>query len=167
MSTSPKVIAVLDVSGRFLSYCTRKRAKKLVQEHKAWYVADKTLKLKTTKNKDARERKEVIKEARRICYICGNKIAEKDIATIDHVVPKSRDEFATNKFNMKCCCKRCNNDKGDMTLLEYVQHIKENKKVYNYISDKRLAYLEEYAITYEREYYDIYVRYIKELGGKV
>lgn len=156
----PKVIAVLDVSGKFLSFCTRQRAKKIVQEHKGYFVAEKTLKLKTSKTKEAKERREVIKESKRICYICNRKISEKEKATVDHVIPKSRDEFASNKFNLKCCCERCNNDKADMTLLEYVQHIRYNRKSYLYISDKRLDYLEQYAKIYEKEYYNFYPKYI-------
>lgn len=160
----PKVIAVLDVNGNFLSFCTRQRAKKIIQEHKGHFIADKTIKLKTCKTKEAKERRQVIKESKRICYICNKKISEKEIATVDHVIPKSRDEFATNKFNLKCCCEHCNNDKADMTLLEYIQHIRYNRQAYDYISDKRLDYLEQYAETYEKEYYNFYIKYAEELG---
>lgn len=162
-----KVITVLDVNGKFLSFCTRQRANKVVQSHKGYFIGNKTLKLKTSKVKEAKDRREVIKKDKRICYICNRKISEKDIATVDHVIPKSRDEFATNKFNLKCCCERCNNDKADMTLLEYVQHIRYNRKDYDYISDKRLNYLEEYAEMYEKEYYEFYTKYADKLGGGV
>ena len=161
----PKVITVLDVNGKFLNFCTRQRAKKIVETHKGYFIKDKTLVLKTSKAKEDKQRKQVIKEAKRICYICNKNISLKEKATIDHVIPKSRDEFATNKFNMKCCCERCNNDKADMTLLEYVQHIRYNREVYNYISDKKLDYLEQYAETYEKEYYNFYTKYVNELGG--
>ena len=163
----PKVIAVLDVDGKLLSFCTRQRAKKVVQEHKGYFIADKTLKLNTSKTKEAKERKEVIKEAKRICYICNRKISSKEIATVDHVIPKSRHEFASNKFNLKCCCEHCNNDKADMTLLEYIQHIRYNRKAYDYISDKRLDYLEQFAEMYEKEYYDFYIKYADKLGGSM
>lgn len=163
-SKKPKIIAVLDVNGKFLSYCTRDRAKKIVQEHKGFFIADRTLKLKTSKIKEAIERREVIRESKRICYICNRKISDKETATVDHVIPKSRNEFATNKFNLRCCCERCNNDKADMTLLEYVQHIRYNRNDYSYISDKRLDYLEQYAETYEKEYYD-YIKYVE--GGNM
>lgn len=152
-----KVIAVLDVNGKFLSFCTRQRAKKVVEEHKGYFVADKTLKLKTSKIQESKERREVIKEAKRICYICNRRISEKEIATVDHVIPKSRNRFASNKFNLRCCCEHCNNDKGNMTLLEYVRYIKYNRQDYDYISDKRLKYLKEYAESYEKEYYSIYL----------
>lgn len=161
----PKVITVLDVEGNFLSFCTRQRAKKIVQGHKGYFIANKTLKLKTSKIQESKDRHKVIKEAKRICYICNRKISEKEVATVDHVIPKSRDEFASKKFNLKCCCERCNNDKADMTLLEYVQHIRYNRKDYDYISDKRLDYLEQYAEAYEKEYYNFYIKYADKLGG--
>lgn len=161
----PKTIAVVDINNNFLSFCTRDRAKKIVQEHKGYYIAERTLKLKTSKAKEAKDRRDVIKESKRVCYICNRKIPKDEIATIDHVIPKSRDEHALNKFNLKCCCERCNNDKADMTLLEYVQHIRYNREAYGYISDKRLNYLEQYAETYEKEYYNFYIKYADKLGG--
>ena len=162
-----KVISVLDVNGKFLSFCTRQRAKKVVQERKGYFIADKTLKLNTSKTQEAKERREVIKESRRICYICNRKISQDERATVDHVIPKSRDRFASNKFNLRCCCERCNNDKADMTLLEYIQHIRYNREAYEYISDKRLIYLEQYAEMYEKEYYDSYIKYADKLGGSM
>jgi hypothetical protein len=52
-----------------------------------------------------------------------------------------------------------------MTLLEYVQHMRYNRKAYSYISDKRLDYLEQYAKTYEKDYYNFYIKYLDKLGG--
>ena len=166
-SKKPKTIAVIDVDGVFLSFCTRQRAKKIIQEHKGYFIAERTLKLKTSKTKEIRDRRDVIREDKRICYICNRKIPKKEIATVDHVIPRSRDEFAANKFNLKCCCERCNNDKADMTLIEYVQHIRYNREDYDYISDKRLDYLEQYAEMYEKEYYDFYIKYVDKLGGSM
>jgi 5-methylcytosine-specific restriction endonuclease McrA len=160
-----KIIAVLDANGKFLSFCTRQRAKKIVQENRGYFIANKTLKLKISKQKQSKERCKIIKDAKRICYICNKKIPEKEKATIDHVIPKSRDKLAQNKFNLKCCCEHCNNDKANMTLLEYVKHIRYNRKAYNYISDKRLDYLEEYAEMYEKDYYNFYAKYVDKLGG--
>lgn len=163
---SPKVIAVLDINGTFLSFCTRQRARKIVKEHRGYFIGDRTIKLNISKTKQAKERREVIKEEKRICYICNKKIPKDEIATVDHVIPKSRNEFASNKFNLKCCCERCNNDKADMTLLEYVQHIRYNREAYKYISDKKLDYLEQYARQYEKDYYNFYIKYLDKLGGK-
>ena len=66
---------------------------------------------------------------------------------------------------MKCCCERCNNDKGNMKLSEYVLHILENRGKYDYISNKRLEYLKQFAITYE-EAYAITVESHKDLENK-
>ena len=54
-----------------------------------------------------------------------------------------------------------------MTLLEYVQHIRYNREDYDYISDKRLDYLEQYAEMFEKEYYDFYIKYVDKLGGSM
>lgn len=165
MGSKVKMIIVLDCNNNFLSYCTRDKAKALVKAHKGYFVADKTLKLKTSKSQEASKKRSVLREAKRICYICNRKIPEKEIATIDHVIPKSRDKLASCKYNMRCCCERCNGDKADRTLSEYVQHIKENRQRYTYISDKRLIYLEQYAEQYEKDYYNFYPRYVKQFGG--
>ena len=165
MNSRQKIIAVLDVNGKFLSFCTRQKARKITQAHKGYFVADRTLKLKTCKEQEAKDRRDVIKKAKHICYICNRKIGKQEIITVDHVIPKSRNKFASNKFNLRCCCEHCNSDKSNKTLLEYVQYIKYNRQDYDYISDKRLKYLEEYAISYEKEFYNIYIKYKDKLGG--
>ena len=53
---------------------------------------------------------------------------------------------------MRCCCEKCNNDKGNMTISEYVEYIKHNRNKYQYISDNRLLYLENFSKYYEDEY---------------
>ena len=165
MGSKIKMIIVLDCNNNFLSYCTRDKAKSLVKAHKAYFVADKTLRLKTSKSQEASKKRKVLRESKRICYICNRKIPEKETATIDHVIPKSRDKLATCEYNMRCCCERCNGDKSNRTLSEYVKHIKKNRQNYSYISDKRLIYLEQYAEQYEKDYYNFYPRYVKQLGG--
>ena len=63
---------------------------------------------------------------------------------------------------MRCCCSRCNNNKGNMKLSEYVNHIYDNRKDYDYISDKRLEYLKNFSEYYEEEFYSkIHTRDIK------
>lgn len=160
-----KTIAVFDLQGNFLNYCSRDSAKKITEAGKGYFVADKTIRLNVKKIGEARARHEVIREAKRKCYICNRNIPKKETATVDHLIPKSRDIFANNKFNMRCSCFRCNNDKADMSLLEYVQHMKENKERYLYMSHKRLTHLEEFAIHYEKEYYGFYIKHIETLGG--
>lgn len=159
MVSKLKIIAVFDIDGNFLSCCSRKRAKKVIKNKKGYYVEDRVLVLKKSKTKQAKERHEVIEESKRVCYICSKKIPNKETATVDHVIPKSRDEFADNKFNMKCCCGRCNTDKSNKTLYEYIQYIRRHREQYTYLFDKRLDYLEEYAKRFEKEYFGFYVKY--------
>lgn len=165
--TVKKTIAVFNRNGKYLSHCTSEKAKKLIQSKRAVFVNATTIKLKIEKSQKTYIQHGVINEAKRICYICNNQIPDKYKATVDHVMPKSRDAMADIKFNMRCCCERCNKDKGNRTLSEYVLHIKKEKEKngYKYISAKRLDYLEEYAKTYERDYYD----YTKKLldGGEI
>lgn len=164
-----KIIAVFDLHGNFLSCCTREKAKKIIANGKGKYTAKRTIRLNCAKVSEEKDRHEVIREAKRKCYICGQTISKKDIATVDHMIPKSRDKgteiIAKSKINMRCCCFRCNNDKGDMTLLEYIQHIKENRDKYFYLSDKRIMRLEEFARNYEKDYYGFYKDHVEELGG--
>lgn len=160
-----KNIAVYDANGNFLSFCSKERARKVIETGKGKYIAERTIKLNVTKIHESEERHVIIREAKRVCYICRKSISKKEIPTIDHVVPKSRDGYANNKFNKKCCCFRCNNDKADRTLKEYVKYIKEHRDKYLYLSDKRIDFLEAYAEHYEKEYYNFYVKYVNELGG--
>lgn len=161
-----KTIAVFDNDGLYLSHCTYERARKLIKERKAFYIGISTIKLVTGKKQKLREKHMVIKEDRRVCYICTEHIPENKQATVDHVIPKSRDKFADIKMNMRCCCERCNNDKNDRTLYEYVKYMKRNRYKYPYISRKRLDYLEKYAKQHEKDYYSyINKKYYLDGGG--
>lgn len=61
--------------------------------------------------------KKIIIESEFTCYYCGN---YGD--TIDHLIPKSKGGRWTED-NLKCCCNRCNNLKGDMENWEYEKAI--------------------------------------------
>lgn len=148
-----KTIAVFDPDGRYLSHCTWNRALSLLQAGRAVRLNAQTIRLKQTKRQMIKEKHEIIASSKRICYICNRVIPEEETATIDHVIPKSRDTRANVCSNMRCCCERCNNDKGNMKLTEYVNHILDNRKDYDYISDKRLKYLKNYAKYNEEEFY--------------
>lgn len=113
-------------------------ANTLVAREKAIWIEDgKTLMLLKTKEEFKQLKKQIINEENRICYICKNKIPENEHATIDHVNPKSK--FGTDdRENLHCCCKRCNDDKGNLTYNEYIKHIKENSDKYKYLDIKNL-----------------------------
>lgn len=153
MITAKKTIAVFGPDNVYLSHCTWNRALGLLESGKATRLNAHSIKLKQTKQERIRKKHKIIADSKRICYICNTKIPNEETATIDHIIPKSRDRKADVYSNMRCCCNKCNNDKGNMTLSEYVQHIYENRNSYEYISDKRLEYLKNFAKFYEEEFY--------------
>ena len=51
------------------------------------------------------------------CYICGFRLRKGD-STIDHIHPVSLG--GTNDLNnLRPCCKKCNEEKNDMTIYTY------------------------------------------------
>lgn len=162
--TAKKTIAVFDPDGKYLSHCTWNRALGLLQTRRAIRLNATTIRLKQTKRQRIKEKHDIIAQSKRICYICNRVIPEDETATIDHVIPKSRDKRADVYSNMKCCCERCNNDKGNMKLSEYVAHIFRYRDKYDYISDKRLNYLKNYAKYSEEDFYSVVNVYAKDIA---
>lgn len=101
--------------------------------------------------KQVRER--IINKYNRICYICGYNIPPEEEATIDHIIPRTRDYRAYQEVNLRCCCNRCNNDKSNYTLREYLQYISGNRNKYSYISKKKIRKLNKFAIWHEKTYF--------------
>ena len=126
-----KTIAVFGPDNKYLSHCTWKRALGLLESGRAIRLDATTIRLKQTKRERIKKKHDIIAESKRICYICNTRIPEEETATVDHIIPKSRDRRADVYDNMRCCCSRCNNDKGNMKLSEYVKHIMENKEKSN------------------------------------
>ena len=152
-----KTIAVFGPDNKYLSHCTWKRALGLLESGRAIRLDATTIRLKQTKRERIEKKHDIIAESKRICYICNTRIPEEETATVDHIILKSRDRRADVYDNMRCCCSRCNNDKGNMKLSEYVKHIIENREQYAYITNKRLEYLKNFAKYYEEEFYGKYV----------
>ena len=148
-----RTIAVFSPDKTYLSHCTWDRAIALLKSRRAIRLDATTIQLKQTRRERMKCKHEIIADSNRICYICNEQIPEKENATIDHIVPKSRDKGADTYTNMKCCCGRCNRDKGNKTLSEYAEYISNNREQYPYISDKRLIYLKEFAKSYEEEFF--------------
>lgn len=149
-----KTIAVFGPDNAYLSHCTWNRALGLLESGRAIRINATTVRLKQTKKERIKKKHNIIAESKRICYICNTRIPEEETATIDHIIPKSRDSRADVFSNMRCCCSRCNNDKGNMTLSEYVKHILQLREKYLYLSDKRISYLGNFGKFYEEEFYN-------------
>lgn len=153
MGKGKKTVAVFGPDNVYLSHCTWDRAMNLLQSNRAKKLSATSIKLKETKAQIAERRQKIIEDAGRICYICGIYIPEDETATIDHMIPKAKDRIhAEMEENMKCCCYRCNNDKGSMSLVDYVMHISDHRQEYDYISDQRFNELKKYAFRAQKEF---------------
>lgn len=138
-------ITVVDKNGSVLHPCTQKRADKLIKRECAMWVDRQTIQLLVNNEDRKKMRREVVTEAKRICYICGYIIPPKENPTLDHLIPRSKGGKDT-KENLRCSCKRCNDDRGDLTLSQYVRHIKLCHDEYTHIGHDRLRFLEQLAI---------------------
>ncbi len=147
---TPKDIAVFGPDNRYLSHCTQKRAKNLLSSQKAIKIDHSTIKLLYTKQAWKEVKKNIIKDSGRICYICGRYI--DDTATIDHVTPSSRSNYANIYSNLQCCCLECNHDKGSRKISEYVDHIEKHRFKYLHISDEQIKKLKSFALFHDYEF---------------
>ena len=59
------------------------------------------------------------------CYYCECKLTKKNI-TADHKIPTSKSGTDDYK-NIVAACFSCNRDKGDMTVKDYMQFVKQVK----------------------------------------
>lgn len=143
-----KNVLVVDKYDRVLSPTNILIANTLVARERAvWIEENKSLRLIKTKQDWKELKNRVVKEENRICYICNEFIPEDTPATVDHVNPKSK--FGKDeRSNLRCCCKRCNDDKANMNLDEYYEHVKSNIDKYGYIDLNSLNLI-------RRKYYEI------------
>lgn len=61
-----------------------------------------------------------------ICYYCGEKF-DADELTMDHKIPLSRGG-KSEKINLVCCCKECNNKKKYLLPTEWDEYLDNIKK---------------------------------------
>lgn len=62
-----------------------------------------------------------------ICHYCGGKF-DRDLLTMDHIVPLSRGGKST-KGNIAVCCKKCNSDKKYYTPVELILRDKFDREI--------------------------------------
>ena len=83
-------------------------------------------------------------ESGKLCMYCGQPVNFKEFgegngAEIEHILPKS--VFFDNSFsNLVCACRKCNQDKGNMTAFDYVKKM---------LPDKFDSYVEKVEELYE------------------
>ena len=129
MSLRDISVRVISKHGDELQETNAQVATSLVARERAvWVEYHKEIRIVRNKQDWKTLKKLIIKDENRICYICGISIPEDEPATVDHVIPRSK--FGKDeRNNLHCCCKRCNDDKIDMTLYEYCLHVKKSKDV--------------------------------------
>lgn len=138
MHNKARMVRVIASNGGELHPTTIKKAYKMVNRSKAKWIEEKRIVKILYGKEDFRTwRKEVIEKAKRICYICGEYIPEGEIASIDHFIPVKL-SGKDSKENLQCCCTRCNAEKGNMLLSEYIERMKENPTKYHYINFEKL-----------------------------
>jgi 5-methylcytosine-specific restriction endonuclease McrA len=150
--TAEPTIKVYDKDLSELAPCTKKRAEKLINRQCAVWLEteENAIQLLVNKKDRKQRREELARESGRICYICGERIPDDVPITIDHVKPKS-EGGTDDKWNTKCACKRCNDDKKNRGIKTYVKHIRRNRHLYPYITKERLAILDDFV----KEFYSM------------
>lgn len=91
-------------------------------------------KTNSVKKEFKKKQKHLIRKKNCVCYLCGQLILKINELSIDHVTPISKggsDEIS----NLKATHKKCNSDKNDKLLDEYLQttqykpnNVNDNKK---------------------------------------
>ena len=74
------------------------------------------------------------------CVYCGE--SNKKVLTLDHVVPQSKGGPNTWS-NLVTACKRCNNEKDDLTLEEYGKDIPKPQRPHYLMLIKQLTHIPE------------------------
>lgn len=75
------------------------------------------------------------------CVYCGENF-DKKVLTLDHVIPKSKGGPNTWD-NLVTSCKKCNNEKADLTLEEYGKEIPQPKRPHFLMLLKKVSYIPE------------------------
>jgi 5-methylcytosine-specific restriction endonuclease McrA len=120
-------VEVVSKHGKKLDPTNGLVATSLVARDRAeWVVYLKKIKIIRSRQDWKTLKRLVIKDENRLCYICGDFIPEDEPATVDHVIPRSKYGKDERK-NLRCCCKRCNDDKLDMTIYQYAKHVEKAK----------------------------------------
>ena len=119
-------IAVFNEHMQPVSPCSQKTAGVLVTRKRAHYLnkAKTAIQITVSSQMIKALKRQIIKEAGRICYICGRYIPLDERATVDHLYPKriinNNISGLDTKGNMRCCCLECNYHKGNMDINSYI-----------------------------------------------
>ena len=97
------------------------------------------------------------------CYYCGKKLDDEN-RTLDHQYPRDFGGISIPN-NLVPCCKKCNEEKGNMTELEYYDYRNlktDSKKKEAFIEElfrKRNIYREQFGISIPYDWYTLQTEY--------
>ena len=110
-------VEVYNQSGKLISYCTVKRAAKMVGRKKAEWIGHNQVLLLITDREEKQIRREVRERDQDVCLYCGRSLEEHEI-TYDHVTPRTRGGEDSVE-NLAVACAPCNEDKANLNYEEY------------------------------------------------
>lgn len=117
-----KEVTVLDKHGQPISKCTKKRAHQLISREAADWVGWNTLRLRYDREDKKHFKAIAMERDNYTCYIITcRKVMHKDHPDLsaDHI--KSRAKGGSDySENIACCCKQCNEEKGNLDLEDFL-----------------------------------------------
>lgn len=120
------LINVIDNKGNTLNPCKSKVAWVLVKRNRAIWLDDNSIQITFTKSQTNAIKKAAIKRDKRICHYCCRYIPPTEIATADHLIPKTIIKNGICGYddldNLVCACVSCNHHKNKIPYNEYVYY---------------------------------------------
>ncbi|MCX7610287.1 MAG: HNH endonuclease [Ignavibacterium sp.] len=117
MNEKEQKYKVYDKFGHFLSHCTEKRAKQLIQRGSAIQTNKNEIILIITRKDLKRIRSYVYERDNYTCYYCGI-VCDSNNISLDHLYPRSRGGSDFPENLVTSCC-RCNELKRNMSFEEF------------------------------------------------
>ena len=138
-------------NGVLLDKTTLKRAKRLTEKRQEaiWLSEDSILLTGGRKHRE-QIKEQLLKEMGRVCYICGQKIPLDESPTLDHIVPKKL-HGSDEKENCAICCFVCNQEKGSMTISQFLQEALRHPSSFSRLTLERIRYLDDLYNKHKKE----------------
>lgn len=121
--TKEKNVTVLSKEGIPISKCTKKRAHQLITRQAGVWAGWNTLQLLYDREDKKRFKQQAIERDNYTCYIptCGKVMhPNHPDLSVDHIRSRAKGGSDLSE-NLACCCKQCNEEKGNMDLEDFLK----------------------------------------------